>query len=235
MEITVRFFAGCREVVGSDAVALQVPQGATVADLERLLIAHYPQLKPYAGRVRYAVNWDYVSEGRLLQEGDEVAMIPPVAGGAGPVWAWITADPIEEATVRPLVETPEAGAIVLFLGVVRNHAEGRPVVGLEYEAYVPMAERVLRSLAEETLSRWSLQRVAVVHRVGRLKIGEVSIAIAVSAAHRREAFAACAYLMDRIKEEVPIWKREHWAEGGARWVGDPTEQMPDEKGEEQCP
>ena len=132
----------------------------------------------------------------------------------------ITEAPIDEAEVRARVATPESGAIVVFLGVVRNHAEGRTVRSLEYEAYPPMAERKMEEIAEEAEARWPIHRIAVVHRIGHLEIGEASIAIAVSSAHRRDAFEACAYMMDRIKEDVPIWKKEHWADGEAHWVGD---------------
>ena len=132
----------------------------------------------------------------------------------------ITEAPIDEAGVRARVATPESGAIVVFLGVVRNHAEGRAVRSLEYEAYPPMAERKMEEIAEEAEARWPIHRIAVVHRIGHLEIGEASIAIAVSSAHRRDAFEACAYMMDRIKEDVPIWKKEHWADGEAHWVGD---------------
>lgn len=133
---------------------------------------------------------------------------------------WITEEALSEGDVRPLVESPEAGAIVIFLGVVRNHAEGRGVRGLEYEAYPPMAEKVMREIAEEVRSKWQIHGIAIAHRIGHLEIGEASVAIAVSSSHRKEAFAACGYTMDRVKEDVPIWKKEIWADGDAHWVGD---------------
>lgn len=133
---------------------------------------------------------------------------------------WIADTAIDERDVRSLVDAPEAGAIVLFLGVVRNHAEDRAVSGLVYEAYPTMAERTLSAIVVQARERWRLHRVAVVHRVGQLAVGEASIAIAVSSSHRREAFEACAFIMERIKADAPIWKRELWADGGDRWVGD---------------
>ncbi|MBM3216331.1 molybdenum cofactor biosynthesis protein MoaE [Candidatus Poribacteria bacterium] len=136
---------------------------------------------------------------------------------------WMTSDPIDESAVRALVDSPSSGAIVVFLGIVRNHAEGRAVAALEYEAYEPMAVKTLTDIASEAASQWNLDHAAVVHRAGRLKIGEASVAIAVSSAHRAEAFAACAQIMDRIKQDAPIWKREIWADGGERWVGDDAE------------
>ena len=147
-------------------------------------------------------------------------MIPPVAGGSDRSRAWVTEDVVSESDVRPLVETDASGAVVIFLGVVRNHAEGRPVEALTYEAYPPMADKKMLEIAEEAHSRWPLHRVAVAHRIGHLGIGDASIAIGVSSSHRKEAFAACEFVMDRIKEDVPIWKKEHWADGPAHWVGD---------------
>jgi molybdopterin synthase catalytic subunit len=135
---------------------------------------------------------------------------------------WITDAPISEADVRRLVETPASGAVVMFLGIVRDHADGRSVRSLEYEAYPPMAERKMIQIADQACKRWPLHRVAVAHRIGHLAIGEVSVVIAVSSAHRREAFAACEYIMDQVKEDVPIWKKEHWADGVAHWVDDPA-------------
>jgi len=138
------------------------------------------------------------------------------------VKCWTTTEPISDSDVRPLVETPESGAVVVFLGIVRNHAEGRGVDSLEYEAYPPMAEKKMTQIADEARTRWALHRIAVVHRVGHLSIGEASISIAVSSAHRKEAFAACEFVMDRVKADVPIWKKEHWSEGGAHWVDEET-------------
>lgn len=144
---------------------------------------------------------------------------------------WITDQPLRESEILDLVKTPRAGAVVLFIGTARNHAEGRPVAALEYEAYAAMAEAEMRALAEEALRRWPAEKIAVVHRTGRLDIGEAAVMAAVSSAHRKEAFEACAFLMDALKERVPIWKKEHWADGGARWVND-DDQQDDQENEE---
>ena len=130
----------------------------------------------------------------------------------------ITIGVITGAEVREVVEAPDSGAVVLFLGTVRNNTEGRSTKYLEYEAYPPMAEKKMAEIAEEISEKWGIHRVAMIHRVGRLEIGEVSVAVAISSPHRRDGFAACAYAMNRLKQIVPIWKREVWADGEAEWV-----------------
>ena len=130
----------------------------------------------------------------------------------------ITTDVITGETVREAVEGPDAGAVVLFLGTVRNNTDGRPVKCLEYEAYPPMAEKKMAEIAQEVSDKWGISRVAMVHRVGKLEIGEVSVAVAVASPHRKDGFEACKYAMDRLKQIVPIWKREIWADGEAEWV-----------------
>jgi molybdopterin synthase catalytic subunit len=130
----------------------------------------------------------------------------------------ITSDEIELGDVVRAVEAGDAGAIVHFLGVVRNNTEGREVSYLEYEAYPPMAEKKMAEIAQEIHEKWGLDRVAMIHRVGRLEIGEVSVAVAVASPHRKEAFEACHYAMNRLKQIVPIWKREVWVDGEEEWV-----------------
>ena len=130
----------------------------------------------------------------------------------------ITSDGIELGDVIRAVEAGDAGAIVHFLGVVRNNTEGREVSYLEYEAYPPMAEKKMAEIAQEIHEKWGLDRVAMIHRVGRLEIGEVSVAVAVASPHRKEAFEACHYAMNRLKQIVPIWKREVWTDGEEEWV-----------------
>ena len=130
----------------------------------------------------------------------------------------ITSEEIELGDVIRAVEAADAGAIVHFLGVVRNNTEGREVSYLEYEAYPPMAEKKMAEIAQEIQEKWGLDRVAMIHRVGRLEIGEVSVAVAVASPHRKEAFEACHYAMNRLKQIVPIWKREVWVDGEEEWV-----------------
>ena len=130
----------------------------------------------------------------------------------------ITTEIITGTEVREAVEGPDAGAVVLFLGTVRNNTNGRAVKGLEYESYPPMAEKKMAEIAQEVSEKWGLDRVAMIHRVGKLEIGEVSVAVAVASPHRKAAFEAGQYAMDRLKQIVPIWKREVWADGEAEWV-----------------
>ena len=130
----------------------------------------------------------------------------------------ITTEVITGEEVREAVEGADAGAVVLFFGTVRNNTDGRPVKCLEYEAYPPMAEKQMAEIAQEISDKWGLHRVAMVHRVGTLEIGEVSVAVAVASPHRKDGFEACKYAMDRLKQIVPIWKREVWADGEAEWV-----------------
>lgn len=130
----------------------------------------------------------------------------------------ITDETITEAHVREVVESPEAGAVVLFLGTVRNNTDGRQVKHLEYNAYEPMAEKKMAEIGKEILEKWGITRVAIIHRVGKLEIGEVSVAVGIASPHRKDGFEACKYAMDRLKQIVPIWKREVWVDGDAEWV-----------------
>ncbi len=130
----------------------------------------------------------------------------------------ITSDIITEAQVREVIESPEAGAVVLFLGTVRNNTDGQQVKHLEYDAYTPMAERKMAEIGQEILEKWGIKHVAIIHRVGKLEIGEVSVTVGVASPHRKDGFEACKYAMDRLKQIVPIWKREVWLDGDAEWV-----------------
>ena len=130
----------------------------------------------------------------------------------------ITADVITGTEVREAVEAPDAGAVVLFFGTVRNNTDGRPTKHLEYEAYPPMAEKKMAEIAREISDKWGIHRVAMIHRIGKLEIGEVSVAVAVASPHRKDGFEACQYAMNRLKQIVPIWKREVWEDGDAEWV-----------------
>ena len=134
------------------------------------------------------------------------------------VHTWITADPIDAGSVLPHVGASGDGAIALFLGVVREHNDGRAVSGMRYEAYPAMAARVLADIAQEAGAQWSTDRIAVVHRTGELAIGEASIAIAVSTPHRAEAFEACRFIIEAVKERLPVWKHEHYTDGEAAWL-----------------
>lgn len=219
MRIQALLFARLREQLGAGRMAVEVPDGATCADLFRLLEARAGTSISREG-VRPARNQNFCDWDESLAEGDELAFIPPVSGGAPePAAAHleIVEAPLDAGRLAALVARPEAGAICSFTGVVRNHARGRQTVHLEYEAYHDMALRQMRKVAEEIAERWPQARVAMAHRVGRLEIGEASVVVVVSAPHRAEAFDACRWGIDRLKEIVPIWKKEHTPDGSS-WV-----------------
>ncbi len=217
MRVTVRLFAAYREKVGVSHVDLELEEGATLQDAWYALVERFPGLNTFHHRVVGSVNAEYASLDTPLQEGDEVAFIPPVAGGAQDYFAIVT-EPIDEATLRASVSDPGAGAVLVFIGTTRNQTRGRRVEHLEYEAYEPLALRQMEQIAKEIRERWpDVKGIAIVHRVGRLEIGEASIGIAVSSPHRATAFAACRYAIDRAKESLPIWKKEVW-EGGEEWI-----------------
>lgn len=221
MEVVVRLFAAYREIAGAPVVSLQLPEGATVDDLLRALGQQCPALAPVLGQSRVAVNQAFAQPADPLPPGAEVALLPPVSGGADPETApavWLTEAPLSVAEVVERVADPACGAIVVFIGTVRATNEGRTVHYLEYEAYPGMAERQMAAVVREAQERFGVSRVALVHRLGRLAVGEASIIIAVAAPHRAEAFAAARYAIDRVKEIVPIWKKEVFTDG-AVWIG----------------
>lgn len=225
MQVSIRFFAGHRDIVGTATVTVSLDQGATVATLWQKLITEYPRLSAYTGRLLYAVNQQFADLTTELHDGDEVAYLPPVSGGTSDRVArspetapfLITSAPLDPAPLVAYVQTASDGAVVTFAGVVRNNFNGRATAYLLYEAYAEMAVPVLAQLASEAQARWPIGRVAMHHRTGRLEIGETAVLVVVAAAHRQAAFDAAAYLMDRIKQVAPIWKREYWADGSDTW------------------
>lgn len=219
--VTVRFFAGHRDIVGRSEQVLTLDEGSTVGALWEQLVSRHPRLAGYSGRLLYAVNQQFGELGTILNDNDEVAFIPPVSGGAPVSEPFepfvISAEPITPEPLVRYVQTPDDGAVVTFAGVARNNFAGRSTAFLSYEAYAEMAVQVLAQLAEEARAKWPIGRVAVHHRVGRLEIGATAVLVVVAAPHRQAAFAAAEYIMDRIKEVAPIWKKEHWADGAAEW------------------
>ncbi len=231
MKARVRLFARLSELAGTRETEVELGEGLSAGDAYRLLCRRYPPLAGYAHSLMYAVNAEYVSPEHPLADGDELALIPPVSGGARarpePVEGLfeVTDHPLDPQRLVEYVRKDESGAVALFYGVVRNNSRGRRVVYLEYDAYPEMAQRVMERIAREAMQRWRLTDVAMQHRTGRLEIGETSLLIAVSAPHRKEAFEACHALVDRFKEVVPIWKKEVW-EGGEVWIeGEPPEHL----------
>ncbi|MEI7645752.1 MAG: molybdenum cofactor biosynthesis protein MoaE [Chloroflexales bacterium] len=219
--IHIRLFAGHRDIVGRAALEMQLEDGTTLGAVWDRLTAAYPQLVGYTGHLLYAVNQEFAGPETTLADGDEAAFIPPVSGGTPdpPAFApfLITAAPLDPAPLVAYVQTPGDGAVVTFAGVARDNFAGRASDYLSYEAYAEMAAPVLAQIAEETRAQWPIGRVAIHHRIGHLEVGATAVLVVVASPHRQAAFAAAAYIMDRIKEVAPIWKREHWADGGAEW------------------
>jgi molybdopterin converting factor subunit 1 len=225
VKVSLLLFASLREAVGERMLSLELDDGATVADLKERLARDYPRLGPILPRVVCAIDDEYVAFEERLRDGAEVALIPPVSGGAEELFR-VTKDVMDAQALVDLVRRDEAGAVALFYGVVRNHSEGRAVERLEYEAHESMAVRKMREVAEETKRRFpEISEVGVWHRIGTLEIGETSLLVAVSSPHRKEAFEACHWCVDRVKEVVPVWKKEHWA-GGSAWVEGHTVDAP---------
>jgi len=206
MIVRVRLFAGLRERAGW---AQREVDAATVADVWPAL-----ELGDEPSGLLYAVNRQYATLDRELADGDEVALIPPVSGGA----FLLSDEPLSLNRVVDEVRSDEAGAIATFTGTTRVHSRERTVTHLDYEAYEGMAERVMAEIADGLQARYELCAVAIHHRIGRVGIGETSVVIAVSAAHRQAALAACNDAIDELKERVPLWKKEVY-EGGEEWIG----------------
>lgn len=165
-----------------------------------------------------AVNQSFADEATVVRAGDEVALIPPVSGGSGQGPFAVRGTPIDLTEVERAVRSPSAGAVCTFSGTVRSETHGHRVTALEYESYQEMAEGFLRKIGDEIAERWPGARTAILHRVGRLEVGEVAVVIAVASAHRKDAFEGCRHAIERIKEDVPIWKKE-LREDGSVWVG----------------
>ncbi|HXZ28117.1 MAG TPA: molybdenum cofactor biosynthesis protein MoaE [Terriglobales bacterium] len=224
MQVRVLFFGMLKDVVGRGSDSMALPAGATLADLLARYQEEFPRLEQFLPSLALSVNQEYAAAGQPLRENDEVALLPPVSGGA-PAAAEPAVRLVRERIVPhdiiPPLEKPEDGAVVIFDGVARNHTRGRKTLYLDYEAYEPMALGELRRLAAEAREKFPIRNLALVHRLGRIQIGESSVLIAVYSAHRAPAFEACRWLIDTLKKKVPIWKKEYF-EDGAVWAdGEP--------------
>jgi molybdopterin synthase catalytic subunit len=217
VRLTVHFFAAARDRAGRRSQALELPGPVTVQGVLDALVAQLPQLASLLPHLRVAVDEEFAAPDALVADGAEVALIPPVAGGAGGLFQ-VVDRPLDLAEVVRAVTATTHGGLVTFSGVVREVSKGKRVARLDYEAYVPMAEKKLAAIAAEAQAAWPGLQVAVVHRIGTLLPGELAVVIAVSAPHRKEAFRGCEFVIDRLKQDVPIWKKEH-AEDGEVWVG----------------
>jgi MoaE-MoaD fusion protein len=230
MQVRVLFFGVLKDLMGRSSEALTLPDQATARDV----IEHYEQrvssLKGALSSIAISVNQQYAQPSDRLRAGDEVALLPPVSGGttspqnssrAMANGVSIVHEKIDSASVLAEIKRPEDGAVVTFEGIVRNHSRGRRTLFLEYEAYEQMALKELESLATQARSHFQIREAAIIHRLGRLEIGETSVLIVVASAHRAAAFEACRWLIDTLKRTVPIWKKEHF-EDGAVWAdGEP--------------
>ena len=222
MRVRVHFFARYREATGRGQVDLEIAEGGTVDTAWAAVVARHPELAEYRPFTLFAIGHEYVEADHPLKPGDELCLFPPVSGGSelagGDTFA-VVERPLSPDEIAAQVDDPGAGGVVIFSGVVRDQTDGRPVKFLEYEAHAAMAESKLREIGAAIRGRWpGVKRVAMLHRIGRLEIGESSVLIAVSAAHRGDAFEACRYAIDTLKRTVPVWKKEHF-EDGEVWVG----------------
>ncbi|HEY3988910.1 MAG TPA: molybdenum cofactor biosynthesis protein MoaE [Acidobacteriaceae bacterium] len=232
MQVRVLYFGVLKDLLASSGEAVTLPEGATVAELmERLRNGvGIPDRAGSAGdpvwsALAIAVNREYANRSVILRDGDEVALLPPVSGGAdaaavSPVVA-LTRERIDRDALVAALQQPGDGGVVIFDGIVRDNTRGRKTLYLDYEAYEEMALAEMQKLAREAGERFAVDRVGVVHRLGRLEIGETSILIVVTSAHRAAAFDACRWLIDTLKRTVPVWKKEHFADGAVWTDGDP--------------
>ena len=213
--VRVRLFARLRELAGFELESVEVPPESTVADVYEAVRRSHPDFQVEQESVRAALNQEFADWDEVVSDGDEVAFIPPVSGGSHVVGVLfeVTTEPLDAQRVEQAVAHPGAGALCTFTGIVRDNARGRSVTHLEYEAFVEMATQQMRHIADEIGDRWPEARVAMAHRTGRLEIGDSSVVVSTSAPHRAEAIAACKWGIDRLKESVPIWKKEHAADG----------------------
>jgi molybdopterin synthase catalytic subunit len=220
MKIQLLLFGAVREAAGRGRLEVDLDDGATVADLRSWLAQRNAAAEKLGDRLAVSINTELAQPSDVLEDGDEIAFLPPVAGGDGSVRRCTISDaPLDEAEVCARVEGPDAGGVVSFVGRVRNRARGHEIEHLEYEAYPAMAEKEMEKIAEAAAERWPGTRVAIAHRIGRLEIGDAAVVVVAASAHRAEAFEACRYAIDTLKETVPIWKREV-ATDGAYWVDD---------------
>jgi molybdopterin synthase catalytic subunit/molybdopterin converting factor small subunit len=231
MQIRILFFGVLKDLAGRGSDLLNLPEHAALSDV----FAHYEERVPRFGQlaasIAISVNQEFAGPDSKIKDGDEIAFLPPVSGGLeesesvspGPSqrYSSIVREQIDTQAVLTELKQPTDGAAVVFEGVVRDNTRGRRTLYLDYEAYEEMAVKQMNILAEQALQQFPIRDVAIVHRLGRLEIGETSVLIAVASAHRAAAFDACRWLIDTLKRTVPIWKKEHF-EDGAVWAdGEP--------------
>lgn len=217
MQVKVLFFGQLKDLVGTGEEQVDLPHGARVADLVSHYKQRFPSWEQFQPSIAVAVNQEYADAMAPLSGGDEVAFLPPVSGGGERDRVALTRDPIRGAEIISALKAPGDGAMVVFDGIVRDHSGDRKTLYLDYEAYEPMALAKMREIVADLHARFDIDAVALVHRLGRLQIGETSVLIAVSSPHRAAAFDACRQAIEALKRTVPIWKKEYFADG-AVWV-----------------
>ncbi len=236
MKVRVLFFARLKELTGQEMIEFEIESFSRISDLWALLCKRFPELEMIGNTVIFSRNQEYAGMQTEIHEGDELAIFPPVSGGldtspayppnaAGDVIQIVYESIAVELLTGRLCQ-PADGAVVVFSGIVRNHTGDRRTLFLEYEGYVPMALSKMEEIARTVRQRWTINRVGIVHRLGRLQIGEISVVIIVTSAHRKAAFEACQYAIDTLKRIVPIWKKEYY-EDGEGWI---EEGWPDSEG-----
>jgi MoaE-MoaD fusion protein len=229
MRIRVLLFGVLKDATGHSSEVVDLPDGARIHDLLARYVHRFPRLAAMMPALAVSVNQEYSRTDRELAADDEIALLPPVSGGAPPTAPTpddvrLVNEPINTDAVLNRLKRPQDGAAVVFEGIVRDNTRGRRTLYLDYEAYEPMALKEMKRLLEEARSRFSISRTSIVHRLGRLQIGETSVLIVVTSAHRSAAFDACRWIIDTLKKTVPIWKKEYF-EDGAIWAdGEPFPQ-----------
>ncbi len=236
MLVRVLFFGRLKDIVGRAEETAEVADGARLEELFAGYGERYPELTAFRGSVVASINQAFADWQSKLSSGDEVAFLPPVSGGAQSSTAVAEGDmvrlireKIDTNAIVAALKAPEDGAVLAFEGIVRNHSKGQRTLYLEYEGYEAMALAKLRELATSMHAQFSIDRVALVHRLGRLEIGETSVLVAVTSAHRAAAFEACRFGIDTLKRTVPIWKKEYF-EGGAVWAEGEVPPLPSNSG-----
>ena len=224
MRVTVLFFGILREAIGHAEEQVEIPPGSTLGNLFQRYSERFETVRDRGPSILFARNREFAAPDTVLSENDEVAFLPPVSGGSAHVRGGasghifsITREVINSAELARKLQRPEDGAVVIFEGIVRNNTKGRTTRYLEYECYEPMALAGIERIGHEIAEQFSLGQIGVVHRLGRLEVGEASVAIITTAPHRRPAFEAALLTIDRLKREVPIWKKEYFGDG-AVWV-----------------
>ena len=227
MRVRIVYLGILKDYAGKGVESLELAEGARVSDLWAQLTTRYPKFSAFANSAAVAVNQEYAPPSTELKDGFEVALLPPVSGGVGEgqareaPYVRIVHERIAPHDIIPPMERPEDGAIVIFDGIVRNHSRGRTTQYLEYEGYESMALKIMEEMSQEALAKFPVRNVALVHRLGRLEIGESSVLIAVFSAHRSAALEACRWLIDTLKKTVPIYKKEHFDDGAVWADGEP--------------